>query len=615
MEQNILCTGSSSGQLVLWHICDEAASPSLSVAEECTPRDTTEPGISSSGTTPQVKPFMVLVSDSVAIRAVLLGLSNLREEVFVSISANGTVGVWDTRDGRCIAYRRSLIQHVASPEKAIVFDNGRLVAVIGNGPEIEIVNVWTMETLKLVHEHGDWVTAISAFDSRTGHVPIHYDKAGRAMKRGSFNLSRGGLFSMSSNLDSKLCFVSFTSDNRLYTWQLSEEEGMENDVHFNVTCHEIVQLEFVKSADQLGRSVGTNVEVEKADFFGTSSLIDPCDISISPSNDVIAIIGKDNVALLHRRWIHEFGGKAPIMALLQPLKTEMRKSSAAKLETAKTESQRRLSLERINYINCWKGGNLVDDGRIQVCSVDGRTWIYEIPLVSHSYAIFQSELSKGMYTDPKMVTRFCENDKSRLQHDTANQQVGFNSTTINYYFTQSGARKDREYCIRSTGSDEITIWRLSRSPLMSDASLSNLSDSMVSIKREFSGSSEGMCDEISPFIVSGLRDSWQRDVEINNDGTQGAAATGGGGGATGSGTTASEGGSDSGPHTGITCTAVTMSLGGCSEGGCTPFPLPSIIAKGYSDGQVSVALFPTDPKPYFLSHKHRTYIPGTVAFP
>ena len=121
-----------------------------------------------------------------------------------------------------------MIKNVISPEKAIVFEDGRFLAISGNGPELDIINIWLfleernspLSVTSLYHTHGDWVSSLTSFNARGERREAVKDKP----------MSNSGLLSIDTSSrsfdgrDVKFCFISVSSDNRLYIWEILVEE-------------------------------------------------------------------------------------------------------------------------------------------------------------------------------------------------------------------------------------------------------------------------------------------------------------------------------------------------------------------------------------------------------
>ena len=148
----------------------------------------------------------------------------------MSISEDGTLAMWDAKDGRCVIFRSQFLTNVTSPEQGIAFEHGRFIAICGQGPEIEIVNIWNLKVRSVTQHSGDWTIGLTKFISAEGIASTSYRVAtGSPLtnkvlstddgnRTDAINRRKGIL-----NRDAQVCFISLSQEMRLSVWELTED--------------------------------------------------------------------------------------------------------------------------------------------------------------------------------------------------------------------------------------------------------------------------------------------------------------------------------------------------------------------------------------------------------
>lgn len=140
-DKRYLITGSRSGMIGIWTVADKDAP----------------------GDEVRLKPHMVLAGCDSPITALAL-TSRPPTDGFASLSLDGTLCVWDHKAGTCVASVRRLLGNVRCPTRMVALPDRRHVAISGQTADIKIVDLYTMQVVKRIQEHDEWVSAMHSCD-------------------------------------------------------------------------------------------------------------------------------------------------------------------------------------------------------------------------------------------------------------------------------------------------------------------------------------------------------------------------------------------------------------------------------------------------------------------
>ena len=149
LDDTRLLTGSASGHICLWRL----SLPDRSRSSSSTSSPAADPA---SG----MEPWALLMGHASTVVDIGVGLYQGTEEVAISLSDDGTLCLWAPRDGRCLAKCPNLIRGIASPRAITVFRRSHYAAITGHDTGIEIINLWTLQSMRTMNAHqGEWVCA------------------------------------------------------------------------------------------------------------------------------------------------------------------------------------------------------------------------------------------------------------------------------------------------------------------------------------------------------------------------------------------------------------------------------------------------------------------------
>ena len=153
LDDTRLLTGSASGHICLWRL----SLPNRSRSSSSSSFPTADPA---SG----MEPWALLMGHASTVVDIGVGLYQGTEEVAISLSDDGTLCLWAPRDGRCLAKCPNLIRGIASPRAITVFRRSHYAAITGHDTGIEIINLWTLQSMRTMNAHqGEWVCATAVW--------------------------------------------------------------------------------------------------------------------------------------------------------------------------------------------------------------------------------------------------------------------------------------------------------------------------------------------------------------------------------------------------------------------------------------------------------------------
>ena len=327
-----IVTGDVGGRLIIWDVVVTSSSSSENKTETLPVENNCQP-----------TPRSFCVGHNAHITSIAFGIHHWGMEVFISLSAEGSIAVWSLDDGRCLGQRMNFfgadgLGPCLSVTNIYTFHDRHFAIVTGQSSHFEVVNLSTLETV--------WSSDLSNGDIWINDV---------TSIRNTNENEEHAVFSHTAAL-------LLTNDCRMYKFQYLENNDKQNNEKSNNrktlkqwTVHWPTNEE--RKVETLGKKTSeNNNEHELKDV--------PHHFCTSPDGMKIAFFGKFNWGLLDVKWLN--GNENNIVPVVMVNNDDL--------------VTKRNSNYNVNEFDMptWKTGTFLREDIILVWTMSGVGYLYKI---------------------------------------------------------------------------------------------------------------------------------------------------------------------------------------------------------------------------------------------